>query len=53
LLLVAASVELLGGFQELECCLDESGAVGEVGAGGVEPFGEAMSFGGDVPEFWL
>jgi hypothetical protein len=52
LLLVAASVELVGGFQELEGSLDEPGAVGEVGAGGIEPFSEATSFGGECRGVW-
>ncbi|WP_245787545.1 hypothetical protein [Amycolatopsis saalfeldensis] len=50
-MVVAASVELFGGFQELEGGLDESSAVGEVGTGGVEPLGEASSFCADIAEF--
>ncbi|WP_092527955.1 hypothetical protein [Amycolatopsis arida] len=50
MLAVAASVELFGGFQEREGGSDEPSAVGEVGAGGVEPLGEVSSFAFDVAE---
>ncbi|WP_142000612.1 hypothetical protein [Amycolatopsis cihanbeyliensis] len=50
MLVVAASVELVGGFQEREGGLDEPRAVCEVGAGGVESLGEVSSFAFDVAE---
>ncbi|MFB9725668.1 hypothetical protein [Haloechinothrix salitolerans] len=51
LLVVAAPVEFLGILQQLEAGLDELGAVGEIGGGGVELLVELASPAFDVAEF--
>ncbi|WP_246470733.1 hypothetical protein [Saccharopolyspora phatthalungensis] len=50
LLLGAAPVQLVGVFEELEAGLDEPGAVGEVGAGGVQAAGEVFALAFDVAQ---
>ncbi|HEU5156161.1 MAG TPA: hypothetical protein VFU43_04135 [Streptosporangiaceae bacterium] len=53
LFVVAALVQPMGVFEECEADVDESGAVGEVVAGGGEAFGEASSLAFDVAELGL